>query len=70
MPKMKTKRGAYKRFKTTGNGKILRKKAYNGHLFVNKSSKRKRNLERETEVSGGNERIVRASLGLKSARKQ
>ena len=45
MPKMKTHRGAAKRFKKTGTGKIKRAKAYKGHLLGGKTSKRKRKLE-------------------------
>lgn len=44
MPKMKSHRGAAKRFKKTGNGKIKRAKAFASHLLGSKSPKRKRNL--------------------------
>ena len=44
--KMKTHRGAAKRFKTTGSGKVKRFKAYKSHILTKKSSKRKRNLRR------------------------
>lgn len=44
MPKLKTKKGAAKRFKITATGKIKREKAYAGHLFTSKSKDRKRNL--------------------------
>ncbi|MDH3348812.1 MAG: 50S ribosomal protein L35 [Desulfobulbaceae bacterium] len=44
MPKMKTNRGAAKRFKTTGSGKIKRSKAFKSHILTKKSTKRKRNL--------------------------
>jgi large subunit ribosomal protein L35 len=46
MPKIKTNRGAAKRFKTTGSGKIVRNKAYTGHNFTKKSPNRKRNLRK------------------------
>ncbi|MDB9823124.1 50S ribosomal protein L35 [Deltaproteobacteria bacterium] len=46
MPKMKTNRGAAKRFKTTGSGKIVRNKAYSSHILTKKSTKRKRNLRK------------------------
>lgn len=39
---MKTHRGAYKRFRTTGTGKVVRKKAGNQHLLTHKSAQRKR----------------------------
>ena len=44
MPKIKTHRGAAKRFKRTAKGKIKRHKAYRGHFFIRKSSKQKRAL--------------------------
>lgn len=44
MPKMKTNRGAAKRFKLTGSGKIKRGKAYSSHILTKKSTKRKRGL--------------------------
>lgn len=51
MPKMKTHRGAAKRFKVTGTGKIVRSKAYKSHILEKKSSKRKRNLRQSGLVS-------------------
>jgi large subunit ribosomal protein L35 len=44
MPKMKTNRGAAKRFKKTGTGKIKRSCAFTSHILTSKSRKRKRNL--------------------------
>ncbi len=44
MPKMKTHRGATKRFKTTGSGKVKRYKAFKSHILTKKTSKRKRGL--------------------------
>ncbi len=46
MPKIKTKRGAAKRFKLTKKGKIKRKKAYKSHILTKKSAKRKRSLKK------------------------
>lgn len=51
MPKLKTHRGAAKRFKVTGSGKIKRYKANRGHLLTGKPSKRMRNLRNDTLVS-------------------
>jgi large subunit ribosomal protein L35 len=48
MPKMKTKRGAAKRFSLTGTGKVKRRKAYTSHILTKKSPKRKRNLRQST----------------------
>ena len=59
--KMKTHRGAAKRFKTTGSGKVKRNKAYKSHILTKKTSKRKRNLRRPALVatSGDIKRIKR-----------
>ncbi len=46
MPKMKTHRGAAKRFKKTASGKIKRNHAYTSHILEKKSPKRKRNLRK------------------------
>lgn len=46
MPKMKTHRGAAKRFSYTKSGKLKRAKAYRNHMLMNKSSKQKRNLRK------------------------
>ena len=46
MPKIKTNRGAAKRFSKTTGGKIKRKKAYASHILTKKSSKRKRALRK------------------------
>jgi len=63
MPKMKTHRGAAKRFKITGTGKILRRKAYRDHLLEHKPSSRTRRLGREAEVTGGDMKHVERLLG-------
>jgi len=51
MPKMKTVSSAKKRFRTTGTGKIKRKKAFHSHILTKKSKKRKRNLTKWDDVS-------------------
>lgn len=48
---MKSKRGAAKRFKLTGSGKVKRSHAFAGHILTKKSSKRKRNLRQSDLVS-------------------
>ncbi|NLJ97902.1 MAG: 50S ribosomal protein L35 [Tissierellia bacterium] len=58
MAKMKTHRGAAKRFKRTGTGKLKRHKAYKGHLTGKKSSKRVRNLRKPALVSKGDQRRI------------
>ncbi|MBW1707025.1 MAG: 50S ribosomal protein L35 [Deltaproteobacteria bacterium] len=54
MPKIKTNRGAAKRFKYTGSGKIVRNKAFSSHILTKKSTKRKRNLRKSTLVDSTN----------------
>ena len=50
MPKLKTHRGAAKRFKKTGTGKIVRSKAFKQHILTSKSAKRRRDLRGTTIV--------------------
>ena len=64
MPKMKTHRGAAKRFKVTGTGRILRRKAFRSHILEKKPSKRTRRLARSAEVTGGDRDQVKRLLGL------
>jgi large subunit ribosomal protein L35 len=63
MPKMKTDRGAAKRIKVTGTGRLRRRKAFRSHLLEKKSSVRTRRLGRESDISGADERQVRRLLG-------
>ncbi|MCP4623055.1 MAG: 50S ribosomal protein L35 [bacterium] len=58
MPKMKTNRGAAKRFRKTKSGKIKRSKANAGHFFTRKTRKRKRNLRQSTLISSADEKRV------------
>jgi large subunit ribosomal protein L35 len=51
MPKMKTHRGAAKRFKKTGTGKIVRSHSMKRHILTKKSSKRKRRLRKDVVVN-------------------
>jgi large subunit ribosomal protein L35 len=62
MPKLKTNRGAAKRFKITGTGKIRRFKANKSHILTKKSSKRKRNLRKSGLVDPTNMRGLRQLL--------
>jgi large subunit ribosomal protein L35 len=59
MPKLKTNRGAAKRFKITGKGKIVRSKAFSNHILTKKTTKRKRKLRQSTLVDGANKKNVR-----------
>ena len=58
MPKMKTNRGAAKRFKTTGSGKIVRSKAFANHMLTRKSTKRKRNLRKSGLIDATNKKSI------------
>jgi large subunit ribosomal protein L35 len=51
VPKLKTNRGAAKRFKTSASGRIKRSQAYLNHILTKKSSKRKRHLRHGTMVA-------------------
>jgi large subunit ribosomal protein L35 len=66
MPKMKTHRGAAKRFKRLnrrGGGKIMRKQAGVSHLLEHKPGQRRRRQQREADVSKPDRRRVRKMLG-------
>lgn len=58
MPKMKTHRGAAKRFGKTGSGKVKRHKAYASHLLSSKSPKQKRRLRTGTTMSKADQKNV------------
>ncbi len=62
MPKMKTHRGAAKRFKKTASGKLKRSHGYTSHLAANKSTKQKRKLRKSAIVSKGDFRRIRHLL--------
>ncbi len=62
MPKIKTHRGAAKRFRKTATGKIKRNKAYTSHLMTSKSSKRTKHLRRGCMIDKANLDSVRKML--------
>ncbi len=62
MPKMKTNRGAAKRFKATGSGKIRRSKAFTSHILTKKSTKRKRNLRKQGLIAEADVKKVKRML--------
>ena len=62
MPKMKSHRGAAKRFRVTGAGKLRRRQSFRGHLLVGKSRKRKRALAAVVDVHPADQRAVRRLL--------
>ena len=63
MPKQKRHSGAKKRFKLTGSGKLLRRKAMQSHYLTKKSAKRKRSFRRDHEVAPADRRAVKHLLG-------
>ncbi|HHT65535.1 MAG: 50S ribosomal protein L35 [Caldicoprobacterales bacterium] len=65
MPKMKTHRGAAKRFSLTKSGKVKRAKAYKSHILTKKSSKRKRNLRKGTYIAAQEEKNIRELIPYK-----
>ncbi len=64
MPKIKSNRGAAKRFRLTGNGKIKRSKAYASHILTKKSTKRKRNLRKQTLAATSDVKRIKRMLGM------
>lgn len=64
MPKLKTHRGAAKRFKLTGKGKIKRRKAYTSHILTKKTTKRKRNLRSPAILVKGDHKRIKKLLGV------
>jgi len=65
MPKNKVKSAAKKRFKVTGSGKIMKRRAGISHLFTGDSAKQKRGREGEFEVKKSALSRVKRMLGLK-----
>ena len=63
MPKQKTKRGARKRFKLTGTGKVTRRKAFKSHILTKKHPKRKRRLRKGILMSPADAPRIRKILG-------
>ena len=62
MPKCKTNRGAAKRFKVTGSGRVKRAKAYHRHQLSAKTRKQKRKLGHMTLVASVDERAIKRIL--------
>jgi len=62
MPKLKTHKGAAKRFRSTATGKFKRGKSHARHILTSKTHKRKRNLDIDTMVSEGDQKRVEKML--------
>ncbi len=66
MPKMKTKKGAAKRFRVRGSGSIKRGAAYRRHILTKKTTKTKRHLLRTSRVDATNTAAIRSMLPYSS----
>jgi len=64
MPKMKTRRGAAKRFKVTGSGRIKRNKANHRHMLIRRSNKVKRKMRQSGMISRADRKLVKNMLGI------
>ncbi len=64
MPKIRTQRGAAKRFKLTGTKKVKRNKAFGSHILTKKTTKRKRNLRKAGLVAASEENRVKRMLAV------
>ncbi|HTR78828.1 MAG TPA: 50S ribosomal protein L35 [Gemmatimonadaceae bacterium] len=62
MPKMKTHKGAKKRFKVTATGKVKRNRAFHSHILTKKDAKRKRRLRRPDLVFAGQTKTIKRLL--------
>ena len=62
MPKMKTSKGAKKRFKVSGAGKLLRRHAMKSHNLEKKSSKRRRGFRKDHDVAASDVKGVKKLL--------
>jgi large subunit ribosomal protein L35 len=62
LPKQKTHKGAAKRFKVTGGGKVRRHQAMHSHILTKKTTKRKRKLRKSVEVSPAFASIIKEIL--------
>jgi len=63
MPKMKTHSGAKKRFKVTGTGKVMRRRANRNHLLEHKPTQRTRRLDGPVVLSKNDETKIKKLLG-------
>lgn len=64
MPKLKTHKGTAKRIKLTSTGKLLRRRAFGGHLLAKKSKSRKRAIGTSAQVTGKMARNIKRALGV------
>ncbi len=62
MPKLKTHKGASKRFKKTGTGKVVRSHAFGRHILTSKSRRRKRKLHKQVVADESNQPALKRML--------
>ncbi|MEE3254046.1 MAG: 50S ribosomal protein L35 [Nitrospinota bacterium] len=62
MPKIKTNRGAAKRFKKTGGGKIRKNSAFTSHILTTKTTKRKRNLRKSSIMAPADAKRIKVLI--------
>ena len=65
MPKIKTNRGAAKRFKLTGTGKVVYSKSHSNHILTKKTTKRKRALRKSHVIDKSNEGMLKRLIPYK-----
>lgn len=63
--KLKTRSSAAKRYKKSATGKIMRRKAFRGHILEKKSQKQKRGLRKKSKVSNGDKKAIKKMLPYK-----
>ena len=64
MPKQKTHKGLRKRFKVTARGKVVRRRAFGGHLMSSKPGSRRQRLRRPAVLTGKPAAAVKRALGV------
>ncbi len=64
MPKLKTHSGTAKRVKITGSGKLMRRRAFGGHMLAKKSASRKRVIGSKSEITGATAKNLKRALGV------
>ena len=62
MPKLKTRKAAFKRYKITGTNTYIRRHAFKGHLLMKKSNKQKRKLSQIVKINKNDSRSIKLML--------
>ncbi|MEP0766603.1 MAG: 50S ribosomal protein L35 [Fimbriimonadia bacterium] len=64
LAKLKTSKTAMKRFKVSGSGKLIRRRAYDNHMFIHKRGNRKRRLGSDATLTPAFEKRMKRMLGM------